>query len=38
MKIRKDMRAQTIQIGIDEMYHALQLGIVLRQMGADAFV
>jgi bacterioferritin (cytochrome b1) len=35
MKIRKDMRAQTIQIGIDEMYHALQLGIVLRQMGAD---
>jgi bacterioferritin (cytochrome b1) len=35
MKIRKDMRGQTIQIGIDEMYHALQLGIVLRQMGAN---
>lgn len=35
MKIRMDMRGQTIQIGIDEMYHALQLGIVLRQMGTD---
>ncbi len=30
-----DMRAQTIQIGIDEMYHALQMGLVIRQM--DAF-
>ncbi len=29
-----DMRAQTIQIGIDEMYHALQMGLVVRQMGA----
>ncbi len=35
MRIRQDMRAQTIQIGIDEMYHSLQLGIVLRQMGAN---
>jgi bacterioferritin (cytochrome b1) len=33
MKQRTDIRAQTIQIGIDEMYHALQLGIVLTQMG-----
>jgi bacterioferritin (cytochrome b1) len=32
---RTDARAQTIQIGIDEMYHALQLGIVLTQMGAE---
>lgn len=35
MKLRTDARAQTIQIGIDEMYHSLQLGIILRQMGAD---
>jgi len=34
LKQRTDARAQTIQIGIDEMYHALQLGIVLTQMGA----
>jgi bacterioferritin (cytochrome b1) len=33
MQVRKDARAQTIQIGIDEMYHALQLGIVIQQMG-----
>ncbi len=33
LRNRTDMRAQTIQIGIDEMYHALQLGIVLTQMG-----
>ncbi len=33
LKQRTDMRAQTIQIGIDEMYHALQLGIILTQMG-----
>jgi bacterioferritin (cytochrome b1) len=33
LKNRTDMRAQTIQIGIDEMYHALQLGIILTQMG-----
>jgi len=32
---RADARAQTIQIGIDEMYHALQLGIVLTQMGME---
>jgi bacterioferritin (cytochrome b1) len=32
---RADARAQTIQIGIDEMYHALQLGLVLTQMGID---
>jgi bacterioferritin (cytochrome b1) len=35
LKQRTDARAQTIQIGIDEMYHALQLGIVLAQMGAS---
>ncbi len=35
MKLRADARAQTIQIGIDEMYHSLQLGIILQQMGAD---
>jgi len=35
MKLRTDIRAQTIQIGIDEMYHALQLGIVIKQMGGD---
>jgi hypothetical protein len=35
MKLRTDARAQTIQIGIDEMYHSLQLGIILQQMGAD---
>ncbi len=33
MKLRTDVRAQTIQIGIDEMYHALQLGIIITQMG-----
>ncbi len=33
MKLRTDTRAQTIQIGIDEMYHALQLGIVITQLG-----
>ncbi len=33
MKHRTDARAQTIQIGIDEMYHALQLGIIITQMG-----
>jgi bacterioferritin (cytochrome b1) len=33
-KQRTDVRGQTIQIGIDEMYHALQLGIILTQMGA----
>ncbi|NIM90916.1 MAG: hypothetical protein GTO17_08205 [Candidatus Aminicenantes bacterium] len=33
MKHRTDARAQTIQIGIDEMYHALQLGIIIAQMG-----
>jgi bacterioferritin (cytochrome b1) len=33
MKHRMDVRAQTIQIGIDEMYHALQLGIVITRMG-----
>ena len=33
LKQRTDVRGQTIQIGIDEMYHALQLGIILRQMG-----
>jgi bacterioferritin (cytochrome b1) len=33
MKLRTDARAQTIQIGIDEMYHALQLGVIITQMG-----
>lgn len=33
MKARTDARRQTIQIGIDEMYHALQLGVIIRQMG-----
>lgn len=35
MNLRMDARAQTIQIGIDEMYHSLQLGIVIRQLGGD---
>ncbi len=35
MKCRADVRGQTIQIGIDEMYHALQLGTVIRQMGGE---
>ena len=29
LKQRTDVRGQTIQIGIDEMYHALQLGHIL---------
>ncbi len=33
LKLRQDMRAQTIQIGIDEMYHALQLGTIITQLG-----
>ncbi len=33
LKLRNDVRAQWIQIGIDEMYHALQLGLLVRQMG-----
>lgn len=33
MKRRQDVRAQTIQIGIDEMYHSLQLGVIITQMG-----
>jgi len=33
LKQRTDVRGQTIQIGIDEMYHALQLGHILTQMG-----
>jgi bacterioferritin (cytochrome b1) len=33
LRRRQDLRAQTIQIGIDEMYHALQLGIIITQMG-----
>jgi len=32
-KMKTDVRGQTIQIGIDEMYHALQLGVVINQMG-----
>jgi len=30
---RTDVRSQTIQIGVDEMYHALQLGTTLARMG-----
>jgi bacterioferritin (cytochrome b1) len=33
LRKRTDVRAQTIQIGIDEMYHALQLGIVIMKLG-----
>jgi len=33
LKRRQEVRAQTIQIGIDEMYHSLQLGIIINQMG-----
>ena len=35
MKLRTDTRAQTIQIGIDEMYHCLQLGVIIQQLGGD---
>lgn len=35
MKTERDVRAQTIQIGIDEMYHALQLGVIITQMGGQ---
>ena len=35
MKLRTDARAQTIQIGIDEMYHSLQLGVIINQMGGN---
>ena len=35
MKLRTDARAQTIQIGIDEMYHTLQLGVIITQMGGN---
>ena len=33
MKTKTDARAQTIQIGIDEMYHSLQLGVIIQKMG-----
>jgi bacterioferritin (cytochrome b1) len=33
MNLRTDARAQMIQIGIDEMYHALQLGIIVTKLG-----
>lgn len=33
LKTTMDARAQTIQIGIDEMYHSLQLGIIIKQLG-----
>jgi rubrerythrin len=36
MNIQLDSRAQTIQIGIDEMYHALQIGLLLQQLGSQA--
>jgi bacterioferritin (cytochrome b1) len=35
MKLRLDARSQVIQIGIDEMYHSLQLGVIIRQFGGD---
>jgi bacterioferritin (cytochrome b1) len=35
MRWRTEARAQTIQIGIDEMYHAYQLGIVISRMGGQ---
>ena len=35
MRNKTDARAQTIQIGIDEMYHSLQLGIIIKQMGGE---
>jgi bacterioferritin (cytochrome b1) len=35
MRTKTDARAQTIQIGIDEMYHSLQLGIIIKQMGGE---
>ncbi|MCJ7580181.1 MAG: hypothetical protein MUP98_06570 [Candidatus Aminicenantes bacterium] len=34
LKAATDARAQTIQIGIDEMYHSLQLGIIIKQLGS----
>ncbi|MFC2167309.1 hypothetical protein ACFLQZ_05025 [Acidobacteriota bacterium] len=33
LQTEMDARAQTIQIGIDEMYHSLQLGIIIKQLG-----
>lgn len=33
LKTKTDVRRQTIQIGIDEMYHSLQLGLVIKQRG-----
>ncbi len=35
MQSKTDARAQIIQIGIDEMYHSLQLGIIIKQMGGE---
>jgi len=35
LKCRQEARAQTIQIGIDEMYHALQIGLLLKQLGGE---
>ena len=33
MRTRTDARSQSIQIGIDEMYHAYQLGLVITRLG-----
>ena len=33
MRSRTDARSQSIQIGIDEMYHAYQLGLIISKMG-----
>ena len=35
LKQTTDVRGQTIQIGIDEMYHALQLAVTLARFGVD---
>jgi bacterioferritin (cytochrome b1) len=38
LKQKMDIRGQTIQIGIDEMYHALQLGVIITRMeGTPSF-
>jgi bacterioferritin (cytochrome b1) len=35
MNCQFDARAQTIQIGLDEMYHALQIGLIIKQLGGQ---
>jgi bacterioferritin (cytochrome b1) len=36
LRQRTEVRAQTIQIAIDEMYHAIQLGTIIVKMGGRA--